>query len=384
MIIGDNNKNSVCITDKYDTISSYYKQILYDPRIDSPDSSSLLTCDNKTIWMSKDTKYIIYYQQFTDSDIDISFISQSDDNKDNTSPIGGFGIFECGIDSYLSALKQQSADIPSSKLCVNPGSVFPDSYPNCQCQSKPLIYCLPFKEKSKCPQFQGTMTSMYNKIDIDNDLYKSTEIDNFYDCNCWYKADSEGDINNDQQINLVMDFNEDCQEKQEQERMKQADKEQDILQDLARRHNEENERRRNEEKQEDEEYEDEIELEKHKEFTILWATLGFIIGVIVLIIIVIYSCRKQYDKKMYLTSRKYYRNAHYGEIENDNLMELSESETDSEFSTGSYEDDDGSGSTLSDEDDSNLSEELAYEDGTTTNYSESTIANNTDNTTLKI
>ena len=84
MIIGDNAKHSVCITDKYDIISGYYSQILYDPRIESPDPSlisSRLTCDNKTIWMSKDTKFIIYYQQFTDSDIDFSFMTP-DDNKD--------------------------------------------------------------------------------------------------------------------------------------------------------------------------------------------------------------------------------------------------------------------------------------------------------------
>ena len=74
-----------------------------------------------------------------------------------------------------------------------------------------------------------TMNSMYNKIEINKDLFSSNEIHNFYDCQCWYKSNDEGDINNDQQINLVMDFNEDCRNKQQQERMKEAETEENIL-----------------------------------------------------------------------------------------------------------------------------------------------------------
>ena len=340
-------------------------------------------CDNKTIWISQqkntNTEYIIYYQTFQDSDISYKTENDNDNNKDNNPNIGGFGIFECSSGSYLTALKSQSADISSSNLCINPASIYPDSYPGSQCQAKPKIYCLPFKDSTKCPQFQMTMNSMYNKIDINNDLYTKLELHDFYQCKCWYKSNDEGDTNNDQQINIILDFNENCETIQEQKRVKEIKNENEMLQ---YKHDQDVNIKQHKQEQEENEYEEEIEYEKNKEFTILWATLGFIIGVIVLIIIIIYSCRKQYDKRMYLTSRKYYRNAHYGDVENDNLMDEAytdtESETEETETDSEYEDDDESGTGT------DLSTELAYDDGTTTNYSESTIANNTDNTTLKV
>eukprot|EP00483_Globobulimina_turgida_P005787 UN05797 len=156
IIIGDNTNNmkhSVCITDKEDLISSFYTEITYDPRINpnDVDNPPKLTCKNRTIWISQDSKYVIYYQTFTDSIIS---------GFNNDANITGFGIFECSKDSYLTALKRQSADILSNNLCVDPISIYPDSYPSSQCQGKPIIYCLPFKDKTKCPQFQKTMKSM--------------------------------------------------------------------------------------------------------------------------------------------------------------------------------------------------------------------------------
>merc|ERR1712228_351446 len=141
-----------------------------------------------------------------------------------------------------------------------------------------------------------------------------------------------GDANNDQQISVHMDFNENCRQRQ---RVKQ---EQKI-------------------KEKEKEIEDEIELERDRQFSILWAVIGLFIGVILLIIIVILMCSKRYNNKLYFSSRQYYRKAHYGELENDNLMD-DDSETDTD-SSGTYTDD------------SDLSAELAFDEDVTTGFSES-------------
>eukprot|EP01084_Bolivina_argentea_P138171 243317_1 len=328
-IIGDTTKHSACVTDNYDVISSFYNEIIYDPRIDINNKPPKLTCKNRTIWISEDTKYVIYYQSFTDAIIS---------GFNNAINVSGFGIFECSQNSYLTALKSQSADILSNNMCIDPQFIYPDAYPSLQCKGKPIIYCLPFKDTNKCPQFQMTMTSMYNAIDLKKDLIL---MHNFHECNCWYKPNDEGDTNHDERITIKVDFNENCKQIME-EKMKNKN-EQYIK---SRRDSDQNL-----EEEMKEEHEEEIEIERDREFSILWATLGFIIGVILLIIVVIYSCRKQYEKKMYLTSRKYYRYAHSGDVENDNLIRDSSTESDTD-----------SGSTYDTDSDTNLSNELAYDD----------------------
>merc|ERR1712228_1162162 len=113
----------------------------------------------------------------------------------------------------MESLNAQSEDIRSNNLCIDPSSIYPDSYPHSECKSKPIIYCLPFSDSSQCPQFQMTANSMYNNIDFSKDLI---DIYNFYECECWYKANDEGDANNDQQISVHMDFNENCRQIQQQ------------------------------------------------------------------------------------------------------------------------------------------------------------------------
>eukprot|EP00485_Elphidium_margaritaceum_P005430 CAMPEP_0202709820 /NCGR_PEP_ID=MMETSP1385-20130828/21896_1 /ASSEMBLY_ACC=CAM_ASM_000861 /TAXON_ID=933848 /ORGANISM="Elphidium margaritaceum" /LENGTH=391 /DNA_ID=CAMNT_0049369187 /DNA_START=26 /DNA_END=1198 /DNA_ORIENTATION=- len=366
LIIGDRDKHSACISDKHEIISSLYEQIVYDPRSESKDEQNLASCHSRSIWMSSDSTLVIYYKQFSHSDIGFKF--NDDDDDDATKEIAGFGVFECAPDAYMTALRAQADDIASDALCVDPKSVFPDSYAGALCQPRPKAYCLPLRDASKCPQFQTTMTSMYNRIDADKDFI--TDIAHFYDCNCWYQANDEGDINDDMRIHIAINFNEDCVAMQTQKTAMEAEQAENALAYAREKHQE---MERFEQKEKESEYAQEIELEKHREFSILWATLGLMTGFIALIVVGIYSCRKQYDKKMYLTSRSYYRQAHSGEIENDNLMQKEESDTETDTdddsqteSVSSGEDDDAD--TNNDTDGTDLSTELAYNEDTATTY----------------
>eukprot|EP01084_Bolivina_argentea_P275559 469978_1 len=295
----NNTNKSICITDTdedINTISSVYNPIIYDPRFDPNENPPQLTCNNRTIWISQDSKYIIYYKIFTDTSI--SYKPPNTDIVD----IPAFGIFECSKDSYLDVLQSQSLNIPSNNLCIDPATIYPDSYPGSQCISKPIVYCLPFIDETKCPQFQATMASMYNAVDLSKDL---VNMHNFYDCNCWFKPNN-GDTNNDERVDIDISFDKNC--RQILEKMK-AENDENIWQNQP-----------HEKKDENPETED-MNINKNG-FDILWIILSTLIGLIMFIIIALFLHRKQWHRKMYLSSRKYLRNWHRGDVENENLMQI--------------------------------------------------------------